>query len=138
MIRVNFDKYVNASPMKISIPTDCGNSPRKLFLKDFNIAFAKGDLHFLLAHVSEEIQWNIIGDRAIRGKVNFRSVLLEMSKQKARALEIRKIITHGADAAVSGVVTLSPGRRVSFCDVYTFSGAKGTTIKSIESYMMLV
>jgi hypothetical protein len=124
--------------MKITFPADCGNSPRKLFLKDFNVAFAKGDVSFLMTHVSDDIQWNIIGDRAIQGKENFRSVLKEMSTQKAKALEIRKIITHGADASVSGVVTLGQGKRVSFCDVYTFQGAKGVTIKSIESYMMLV
>lgn len=124
--------------MKISIPADCGNSPRKLFLKDFNVAFAKGDVPFLLAHVSDDIQWNIIGDRAIRGKDNFRAILKEMSKQKAKALELRKIITHGTDASVTGVVTLGQSKRVSFCDVYTFTGAKGVTIKSIESYMMLV
>jgi hypothetical protein len=124
--------------MKISIPKDFGNSPRKLFLKDFNVAFAKANAKFLLAHVTDDLNWNIIGDKTIKGKSDFQKVLKDMSEQKAKALEIHKIITHGADASVNGVVTLANGKRVSFCDVYTFSSAKGTVIKSIDSYVMMM
>lgn len=41
------------------------------FLKDFNIAFAKGNLEIIADSVTDDIVWNIIGDRKIEGKENF-------------------------------------------------------------------
>ncbi|MFT7898482.1 hypothetical protein VBY74_00745 [Tenacibaculum ascidiaceicola] len=41
------------------------------FFKEFNIALAKGDLEFLTESVTDEIVWNIIGDRKIEGKEEF-------------------------------------------------------------------
>lgn len=33
---------------KINIPFDCGNSPKREFIKQFNIAFAKGNADFII------------------------------------------------------------------------------------------
>jgi len=50
---------------KIEIPSDCGNAPRKLFLRDLNIAFAKGDSGFVTANIHTRIAWNIVGQKAL-------------------------------------------------------------------------
>lgn len=56
---------------KIISSPNCGNSPKMEFLKDFNIAFAKGNLEIIADSVTDDIVWNIIGDRKIEGKENF-------------------------------------------------------------------
>ena len=56
---------------KITVTPDCGNAPRKEFLKDFNIAFATGKADFIIEHVSDDIQWNIYGDKHVTGKESF-------------------------------------------------------------------
>ncbi|MBJ7879838.1 hypothetical protein [Gelidibacter salicanalis] len=52
---------------KINIPFDCGNLPKREFIKQFNIAFAMGNSDFIIDHVSEDIVWIIHGDKRIEG-----------------------------------------------------------------------
>ena len=54
---------------KITVSADCGNAPKKGFLKEINIAFAKGNLDFLTESVTDKIVWNIIGNKKIEGKL---------------------------------------------------------------------
>jgi len=122
--------------VKIVVNEDCGNSPRKSFLKDLNIAFAEGNISFVSDHVTEEIVWNIVGDKVVIGKREFVTALHEMVKTPAKELHISKIITHGYDASANGYIVLKNGSHYNFCDVYEFSGAKGTLIKGITSYVI--
>src|SRR5690606_14043097 len=63
---------------KIISSTNCGNSPKMTFLKEFNIAFAKNNLDFIIENVTDEIVWNIIGDRKIEGREDFMDELKKM------------------------------------------------------------
>ena len=56
-----------------------------------------------------------------------------MSNTPVKELWVSKIITHGHDASASGYMILKNGNKYDFCDVYAFSGAKGTMIKGISS-----
>ncbi len=38
---------------------NCGNSPKMVFLKEFNIAFAKGNMEFIAKIVTDDIVRNI-------------------------------------------------------------------------------
>ncbi|MCB7480294.1 nuclear transport factor 2 family protein [Christiangramia sediminis] len=122
--------------IKINIGPDCGNSPKKQFLKEINIAFAKGDSDFLIASVSDKIIWDIIGDRKIEGKENFAEELEKMKSQKASELIINRILTHGKEGAVSGIMKISNDKKYAFSDFYDFSGAKGAKVKAITSYII--
>ncbi len=53
---------------KITIPQDCGNSPQQVFLKEFNTAFAKADVEFIIDHVSEDIVWWTLGGKKLERK----------------------------------------------------------------------
>jgi hypothetical protein len=119
---------------KITVKPDCGNAPRKLFLKDFHIAFAEGDTALITNNVADDITWEFVGDKVVRGKADFVEVLEQWIKKKVVELVIHNIITHGKEAAVNGDITLANGKKYSFCDIYAFQGAKGNTIKSITSY----
>ena len=46
---------------QIIIPSDCGNAPKKNFLKDFYTAWAKDDLDFCKKHLDDHIIWEIVG-----------------------------------------------------------------------------
>lgn len=126
-----FDKIMTV----ITVNEDCGNSPRKAFLKDFNIAFAGGDLDFLMEHVAEDVVWEMHGDRVIRGKADMRAFLEEAKDHSMKQLSLDKIITHGRDAAASGCFTMN-GKEYAFCDIYGFAGAKGTTLNTISSFVI--
>lgn len=121
---------------KIVINEDCGNSPRKNFLKDLNVAFAKGNISFVSSHITDDIIWNIVGDAILYGKKEFIAALVEMSNTPVKELGVNKIITHGHDASANGYMILKNGNKYDFCDVYEFSGAKGTMIKRISSYVI--
>ncbi|MGA9636969.1 nuclear transport factor 2 family protein [Flavobacterium sp.] len=121
---------------KITIHSDCGNSPKKEFLKELNIAFATGNSDFITANVTDKIVWNILGDKKIEGKEMFTKELKKMEIEKITELILDRILTHGKDGAVSGIMKMQNGKEYAFSDFYEFSGAKGTIVKSITSYII--
>ena len=125
-----------ASAPTIVASADCGNSPKNLLLKKWNIAFAKGQVKVLLKSVTDDIVWNILGDKKVEGKAAFAAVLNEMKQTKVKRFVIHNIVTHGKAGAVNGEMTVASGQTFSFCDVYQFASAKGQAIQSITSYVM--
>jgi hypothetical protein len=121
---------------EINIKPDCGNAPRKLFLKDFHIALVEGDTQFINDNVDEKISWEFVGDKTIKGKADFAKAVEKKVSEKVAMLTVSNIITHGKEAAVNGEIEAEDGKMYSFCDVYAFQGAKGNTIKSITSYVI--
>ncbi|GET25548.1 nuclear transport factor 2 family protein [Prolixibacter sp. NT017] len=121
---------------KITVGADCGNAPKREFLKEINIAFAKGNEDFLIDSVTDTIVWNMIGDRIIEGKETFKKELEKMKAEKVSELILDRILTHGKEGAVSGVMKMQNGKTYAFSDFYEFSGAKGVRVKSISSYII--
>ena len=121
---------------EITSSPNCGNSPKREFLKQINIAFAKGNSDFLIDSVTDEIMWNIIGDRKIVGKIKFAAELERMRDEITSKLIIDQILTHGKGGAVNGIMKMQKGKRYAFSDVYEFSNAKGEKINSITSYVI--
>lgn len=121
---------------KIIASPNCGNSPKMAFLKEFNIAFAKGNVKFLVDSVTEDIVWNIVGDRKIMGKENFADELEKMKTKKATELAFDQILSHGKEGAVNGTMKMQTGEKYAFSDFYQFNGAKGAKIKTITSYVI--
>ena len=119
---------------RVIIGKDCGNSPKNIFLEKLTIAFAKGDAKFILGNVTDDIHWNIVGDRLLQGKDNFATALERMKKDQTVELTINHVATHGKAGAVDGTTKLKNGKTRAFCDVYEFNGVKGTRVKEITSY----
>lgn len=120
---------------KIIVTPDCNNAPKKRLLKDFNIAFATGDTEVLNGMVSEDITWIIHGDKQVVGKAGFSKEIESMKQYVADELTIHTIITHGAEAAVNGVIKMG-GNNYVFCDIYRFTSAGSSTIKSLDSFVI--
>ncbi|MRH99211.1 nuclear transport factor 2 family protein [Kriegella sp. EG-1] len=121
---------------KIVSSPNCGNSPKMEFLKEFNIAFAKGDVAFLTESVTVDIVWNIIGDKKIEGKEKFIVELEKMKSEKVSELVLEQILSHGKEGAVNGILKMQDGKKYAFSDFYVFQGAKGTKIKAMTSYVI--
>lgn len=116
---------------------DCGNAPKKAFLRDFHVAFAGHDAAFILENLTDDIRWEIIGDRLMQGKSEVAEVLDQMKDEETVTLIINNIITHGNTAAVDGSTELASGETFAFCDVYGFSGhGKNARIQERRSYVI--
>lgn len=121
---------------KIVSSPNCGNSPKMEFLKQFNIAFAEGNITFLTDNVTQDIVWNIIGDKKIEGIEAFNSELEKMQLTKATELILNQILSHGKEGAANGLMTMENGNRYAFSDFYIFQSTKGEKIKAITSYCL--
>ena len=122
---------------KITVTPDCGNAPRKEFLKDFNIAFATGKAEFIIDHVSDDIKWNIHGDKHISGKEAFTKEINIMKEYTADEVVIHSIVTHGREAALNGEMKMGD-KTYAYCDVYRFTDTKNHKIKQMDSYVLPV
>ena len=120
---------------KITIKADCGNSPKKEFLKDFNVAFATGNAEFIIDNVSDDIHWYMYGDREFEGKTDFAKEINIMKDYVADEVIVHSIVTHGTEAALNGEIKMS-GKTYAFCDVYQFTRAGSNTIKEMRSYVI--
>lgn len=121
---------------KVIVGEDCGNSPKNIFLKEMTAAFAKGDAKYLLAHVTDDIHWKILGYGSVEGKEDFANALQQMKIIKVKSVTIHHIATHGKSGFVNGTTQLDDGKMSTFCDVYEFSNTKGSAAKEITSYVI--
>lgn len=120
---------------RIVCAEDCGNAPKKQFVKDFNIAFARADIPALLAMMTDDAEWNIVGAQAFRGKDAIQDEFKRIGLSPAEELVLENIISHGKLCAANGVLTQSSAPSLAFCSVYVFSSAaKDAKIKTITSY----
>ncbi|RXG32423.1 nuclear transport factor 2 family protein [Leeuwenhoekiella marinoflava] len=123
---------------KIISSPNCGNSPKMEFLKEFNIAFARGNVEFITESVTDNIVWNIIGDKTIEGKEKFTEELEKMKSRKVSKLVLEQILSHGKEGASNGIMKMQDGKKYAFSDFYKFKGAKGIKITLITSYIVEV
>lgn len=123
--------------VNVNVKPDCGNAPRKLFLRDYHIALASHNLPPILESVANDVQWEKVGTRLLKGKAEFERGLENLWDNKPDSVTIDNIITHGNTASVNGTLTDVVGEVYGFCDVYVFtSNAKDAKIKSITSYLI--
>ena len=121
---------------KIVVQPDCGNAPRKRFLKDFVVAIAEGNMDYLKKNIPEKISWEIIGSGTIAGKEDILNELRNHAAQNAKEVVMDTIITHGPDACISGKITRSDKSQYRFCDIYRFKGAGGFVLHSITTFLI--
>lgn len=122
--------------MKINISPDCGNSPKREFIKEFNLAFFLGKTDFIIEHVSDDITWEIFGDKTINGKADFEKEIQTMGGCPADELSVHQIITHGKEAASRGEFTMGE-KTYAFSDFYVFKSAGSKSITKLYSYIIL-
>ena len=125
-----------ASTTAFLAPDHCGNSPKQQFLLEVNRAFAFGEINFLTASLSEDLDWEIVGNQAGDTRSSFLDMVREMSGGETIQWIIQTVITHGKDGAVQGEIHLANGKVYAFCDVYQFTSAAGKKIGKIRSFVI--
>ncbi len=118
------------------------NNPKEEFLRRFNNAFLKNDIAFILDSLTDDVHWEMVGDRTFSTKEEVKASFDEMNNNEGlAALEIETIITHGKSAAVSGTMKMKTKEgkitTYGFCDIYGFSGYKNPKIKKLTAYIVL-
>lgn len=122
---------------KIHVEPDCGNAPKKLFIRDFMIAAANNDASFILDALTDDILWKMVGNRSFAGKSAIESALDTVVKTNVQEMTIATIITHGDAGSADGTMRLNDGKRYGFCHVFIFnSHGKNAKIKQITSYVI--
>jgi limonene-1,2-epoxide hydrolase len=121
--------------VKIHIQADCGNAPKKLFVKDFIVALVNNDQAFINRNSTDDIQWNVVGGQHIEGKEAVLAQLGQLRSDAVVELAIHTIVTHGYDGVAEGLLKFKDGRTMAFCDVYRFrASTNNAPIKSITTY----
>lgn len=113
---------------------DCGNSPKNQFVSDLTIAMAQGDIQFILDKVSDDIYWEVAGRGITQGKNLLTRELKHLGEDPVEQLAIHHALTHGKAGAVNGTKTLKSGKKIAYCLVFEFNGAKASSVKRITAY----
>jgi hypothetical protein len=120
---------------KVTISEDCDNAPKKQFIKDFNIAFAKEDTAFILDCFADDAHWEMIGGASWAGKAAIAEALQSMDGGEASELIIDNILSHGRRCAANGVLKYPDGSSVAYCDIFVFtSHAVDAKIQTLTAY----
>lgn len=123
--------------VKVKVQPDCGNAPKKAFIRDFMIAFANHDMAFILSSLDDEAEWHVLGKEVLQGDDAVENALNYLLKSPVKEMTLETIITHGADGSVNGSMTLSDGDLFGFCHVFSFKSAgKQAKVKQIASYVI--
>lgn len=127
-----------ANNIKVECAADCGNSPKKRLLLELSIAFAANDVGFCAAWMTDDVIWNMIGDKRICGKDEFEKAALNLLKSReVSEIHVQNIITHGNTGSINGTLRLKNKKTVAFCEVYNFRGfGPNSKIKEITSYFI--
>ncbi|UOQ49058.1 nuclear transport factor 2 family protein [Gracilibacillus caseinilyticus] len=112
----------------------------QLFFREFNEALVRGESEKILASVTDDIVWRMVGNDTIKGIDTLAQALEGMNNGNDFEQEIEHMITHGKEAAVNGLIhsTDKNGdqRHYSFCDIYKLNKHKDGKIKEIISYVL--
>ena len=124
---------------QITAPTNCGNAPKQLFIKDFLSFTAQGEIENALQMLTEDVELDIPGHATRQGKAAVAQLLREdAAREKVAALIISNLLSHGTKCAADGVLQFAGGSEVRFCGIYQFSSnSKNAKIKQITTYSIV-
>ena len=121
--------------MKVIRSSGCGNSPKQKLVEDMSVALAGADVGIMASLAVPELVWLHIGKKPIEGQ---NAVLSAIRKSgPATEVAIERVVSHGRAGAINGIITRS-GKRTAFCHMFEFNNAKGTHVKSISTYSVVL
>lgn len=105
----------------------------KKIVEKINDAFSKNDVDAFLANCTEDIVFEMIGHKLVRGKDNVRSFMTEMSGDSLPKFTVERVIEEGDFAVCSGDMEMdeegSPST-YSYCDMYKFRDGKAAELRA--------
>lgn len=125
--------------VKVHVQEDCGNAPKKLFVRDFIVAMVNNDQAFMTKNATDDIRWNIVGESSLEGKEAVLAGLRQRRNAAVAELTVHTIVTHGYDGVAEGLLTLKDGKKIAFCDVYRFrASTNNAPVKTITTYAVVL
>lgn len=119
--------------MKLSVPSDCGNSPRIGIVTDFAVAWAAANTEEFGEWLADDIQWTITGGATHRGPDVASQVVPPFAPER---IELLSVVTHGRLASCDGFLT-SADQRLDFSHAIRFaSTSKVAKIAEIRTYLV--
>lgn len=113
---------------------------KEKFLKEVNKAYAEGNAQFLMDHITDDICWEIVGEKYIQGKTEFQEVLDQMKEMPPMDIDVDNIIVSEHYGIAEGVVKsrnrLGQKKHFGFCDIYKFIEGPEIKISNIKSYVI--
>lgn len=110
------------------------------FLREVNKAYAEGNAQFFMDHITDDICWEIVGEKFIGGKSEFKEVLDQMQEMPSMEIEVNNIIVNQHYGIAEGVVKsrnrLGQKKQFGFCDIYSFVEGPELKISNIKSYVI--
>lgn len=112
---------------------------REQFVIALNRAFADLDSDFILSNATDDVKWEIVGEKTVSGKKEFKKALNSMQGGAPFEIIVGKVIDSQDKSIVEGVVEVKvePGKikRYAFCDIYLFEDAKSNTFSNLRTYI---
>jgi ketosteroid isomerase-like protein len=110
------------------------------FIRKFNEAFSRNDLDFILDHMSDDIVWDFIGEKDLKGKKEVKEFMAPMGNIETLEMVLQQIITHNGSAAANGWMRIKEPsgeiKKFGFADFYEFSGKEDAKISKMTSYVV--
>ena len=110
------------------------------FIRDFNEAFSRNDLDFILNNMSDDIEWNFIGEKTVKGKSAVKKFMEPMKNVETLEMELLQIVSGERSAAANGRMTIKEPsgetKSFGFADFYEIEGLKTPKIIKMTSYVV--
>ena len=121
--------------MKVIRSSDCGHSPKQKLLENMSVALAGADAGLIDSLAVPELVWLHIGKKPVEGQDAMLSAIRESGP--ATEVAIERVVSHGRAGAVNGIITRG-SKRTAFCHMFEFNNTKGTHVKSISTYSVVL
>jgi ketosteroid isomerase-like protein len=112
-------------------------STRKAVVDSYMEGFRQSDHARILACLTDDVVWDILGYRHLEGKEAFDGEIEGGEPNGSPILDVDRVVEEGETVVVlgEGRAALASGatRRFAFCTVFTFAG---DLIRHVESYVV--
>lgn len=110
------------------------------FIKTFNEAFSRNDLDFILDNMTNDVEWNFIGEKTMKGKDAVKEFMEPMKNIETLEMELQQIIARDGTAAANGRMKIKELtgeiKSFGFADFYELEGSTNPKIKRMTSYVV--
>lgn len=110
------------------------------FLRDFNNAFFSGNQQFIEQHVTDDVEWIMVGASQLKGKQALVDAAFGMQDYTQLDFEVEMVVAEGLSGAVKGVMTATGGngrkRKYCYSDFYEMTGDGEAKIHKMTSFVV--
>jgi uncharacterized protein len=106
----------------------------KNIVQDINASFMEGDTEKFLSLCDENVEWEILGEKAARGKAAIREFMSSVADCAPPQFSVRDIVAEGDVVICHGDMKMThhtaDDQDYAYCDVYHFAGDRVTSLRS--------